>query len=463
MAEAQVAQARGGAERPAKLQWSKYQIYLVGLLLLVTVSNYLDRIVIGVLQEPIKVDLGLSDKQLGLLSGPAFALFYSVAGIPVARLAERANRARVLAVAIAVWSIMTAACGLARNYVVLLLCRVGVGMGGGGCIPVSHSLLADNFSMRQRGVVMSIVSAAPSIATILAPIIGGLVAEHYGWRTAFIVVGLPGLLLAVLVWFTVREPRTERTVAERPKSNFWADLKQLFSNPTFAFLFIGGAFIGVAYSGLTAFTVSFLMRSHDMALSQAGGVLGLSGLFGLAGTFIGGFVADRYAGKRGLSYLITPAVGGVLTWACYMAAFQLPSWPMAMAALLAAAVAYNLKNGPIYASVQNVAPDHMRATASAIFMFGATVLGSTTGPLVAGIVSDSAASRMFPAALGAFEAACPGGRAPKGAGEPLASACASASAGGLETALLVVACGFLVATVFLVLSALALRKQRAAG
>ena len=193
-----------------KLQWRPYQIYLVGLLLLVTVSNYLDRIVIGVLQEPIKIELGLTDRQLGLLTGPAFALFYSVAGIPVARLAERANRAHVLGAAIAVWSVMTALCGTAKNYAVLLLCRVGVGMGEGGCIPVSHSLLADNFSMRQRGVVMSIVSAAPSVATILAPIIGGLVAEYYGWRMAFLIVGLPGLLLAVLVWFTIREPRTAR-------------------------------------------------------------------------------------------------------------------------------------------------------------------------------------------------------------------------------------------------------------
>jgi predicted MFS family arabinose efflux permease len=454
MSETQVA-----AAPPAKLKWSTYQIYLVGLLLLVTVSNYLDRIVIGVLQEPIKIELGLTDRQLGLLTGPAFALFYSVAGIPVARLAERANRAHVLGAAIAVWSVMTALCGAAKNYAVLLLCRVGVGMGEGGCIPVSHSLLADNFSMRQRGVVMSIVSAAPSIATILAPIIGGLVAEYYGWRMAFLIVGLPGLLLALLVWFTIKEPRTAREVAERPKSSFVTDLKWLLRSRVFVFLFIGGALIGMANAGMAAFTVSFLMRSHDMALSQAGGVLGLSGLFGLGGTFIGGFLADRFAGKHGMSYLIVPAVGGVLTWACFMAAFQLPNWPAAMAALMGAAVAYNLKNGPIYASVQNVSPDRMRATATAIFMFGATVLGSTFGPLVTGIVSDVVAGRVFPQALGAFEAVCPGGRAPKGAAEPLASACAAASATGLQTALIVVASGFLISAIFLTLSALALRKS----
>jgi predicted MFS family arabinose efflux permease len=456
-------EANAEPEGPAKLRWRPYQIYLVALLLLVTVSNYLDRIIMGVLQEPIKIELGLSDKQLGLLTGPAFALFYSVAGIPVARLAERANRAKVLAAAITVWSAMTAACGVAQNYISLLLFRIGVGAGEGGCIPVSHSLLADNFTMRQRGIVMSIVSAAPSIATIFAPVIAGVIADQYGWRAAFLAVGIPGLLLAALTWFTIREPRARGAVAERRKSSFVSDLKWLIANRTFVFLFIGGAMIGVAYSGVTAFTVSFLMRSHDMALSQAGGILGLSGGFGLLGTFLGGFLSDRFGGKRGLSYLIVPAVGGVLTWICYMFAFQLPEWSMAMVALLAAAVAYNLKNGPIYASVQNVAPDHMRATASAIFMFGATVIGSTTGPLVAGIVSDNSAARVFPAGLGAFASACPGGRAPAGAAEPLHAACAQASAAGLETALVVVACGFLVASLFLVLAALALRKATRAS
>lgn len=440
-----------------KLQWRPYQIYVVALLLLITVCNYLDRIVIGVLQEPIKAELGLSDKQLGLLTGPAFALFYSVAGIPVARLAERVNRGGLMAVVVAVWSLMTALCGTAKNFASLLVFRVGVGMGEGGCIPVSHSLLADNFSMRQRGIVMSIVSSAPSIATIMAPIVGGLVAEHYGWRMAFLVVGLPGLAIALLTWFTLKDPRTAKPASERPKSSFSKDLKWLVSSRAFVNLFVGGAFIGAAYSGITAFTVSFLMRSHGLSLSEAGGLVGLSGLLGLAGNFIGGFVADRFADDRGRSYLITPAVGGVLTWALYLAAFRIGDWAVAMPCLLAAAVAYNLKNGPIYASVQNVAPGHMRATASAVFMFGATVLGSMTGPLLAGVVSDAAANSAFKG-VGGFLSACPGGRAPAGAGEALAGACASASAVGLQTALAVVCTGFLISSVFLAISAMSLKR-----
>lgn len=453
-----------GDER-SKPRLRPYQIYIVALLLLITICNYLDRIVLNVLQEPIKRELGLSDWQLGLLSGPAFALFYSVAGIPVARLAERANRARLMAAVVAVWSTMTALCGFATGFVQLLLCRVGVGMGEGGCLPVSHSLLADNFSMRQRGMVMSVVSTAPSFATILAPIIGGLVAQQWGWRAAFLVVGLPGLVLALITWLTLRDPRDDATaeakaeIAARPRSTFAADLGWLLRNPAFVLVVIGGAFIGLAYNGVTVFTVSFMMRSHGLTLAQAGGVVGLSGMLGLAGTFIGGFAADRLADARGRSYVLVPAVGGVLTCLFYVLAFTQQNWTIGLPFLLAAAVAYNLKNGPMYAAVQNIVPGTMRATGAAVFMFGATVVGSMGGPLLAGGVSDSVAARAFPVALGQFHTACPGGRAPKGAAEALAGACAQASASGLQTALVVVSFGFVVAALFLVLASRSLKAR----
>lgn len=443
----------------SKIVWRPYHIYIVGLLLLITICNYLDRIVLNVLQEPIKRELRLSDWQLGLLSGPAFALFYSVAGIPVARLAERTNRARLMAAVVAVWSTMTALCGVAQGFVQLLLFRVGVGMGEGGCLPVSHSLLADNFSMRQRGMVMSIVSTAPSFATILAPIVGGLIAQQWGWRAAFLVVGLPGLLLALLAWLTLREPRdrthTETFAKVEAKSNstFLADLGVLLRNPAFVMLVVGGAFIGLAYNGVTVFTVSFMMRTHGLTLSEAGGVVGLGGMLGLAGTFLGGLAADKLTDARGRSYVLVPAVGGVLTCLFYGLAFAQQNWVLGLPLLLAASVAYNLKNGPMYAAVQNIVPGTMRATGAAVFMFGATVIGGMTGPLLAGGVSDSVAGQAFPAALGVFHAACPGGRAAKGAAADVAQACAHASAAGLQTALVVVSMGFLLAAIFLVIGA----------
>jgi predicted MFS family arabinose efflux permease len=458
--------AKGEADvRAPAIRWRPYQIYIVALLLLVTVCNYLDRIILGVLQEPIKRELALSDWQLGLLSGPAFALFYSVAGIPIARLAERVNRASLLAFVVAFWSAMTAFCGLSQGFVQLLLARVGVGMGEGGCIPISHSLLADNFSMRQRGVVMSVVSTAPSLATILAPIVGGLVAQQVGWRVAFLAVGLPGLLLAVLVWLTLKEPRAQgqsaAAKADQPKRSFISDFKWLLANRAFVWVFIGGAFIGLAYNATTVFTVSFMIRSHGLTLAQAGGVLGLSGMVGLAGTFIGGLAADRFADDRGRSYVLVPAVGAVLTCLFYVLAFTQPNWAIGMPLLLASSVAYNLKNGPMYAAVQNIVPGTMRATGAAVFMFGATVVGSMVGPLLAGGISDAVAGQRFPAALGRFTAMCPGGHAAKGAAAEIGGACAAASAAGLQTALVTVSFGFLLAAVFLVLAGRSLKSRAA--
>ena len=463
MSEAQIEAEAPPRHQPPATRWRPYQIYIVALLLLVTVCNYLDRIILGVLQEPIKRELSLSDAQLGLLSGPAFAIFYSVAGIPIARLAERINRAGLLAFVVAFWSAMTAFCGLSQGYVQLLLSRVGVGMGEGGCIPISHSLLADNFSMRQRGVVMSIVSTAPSLATILAPVIGGLVAQQYGWRVAFLTVGLPGVVLALLVWLTLKEPRAQGLAAtaktDRPKSSFVSDLRWLMANRAFVWVFIGGAFIGLAYNATTVFTVSFMIRSHGLTLAQAGGVLGLSGMVGLVGTFIGGFAADRFADDRGRSYVLVPAVGAVLTCVFYVLAFTQSNWALGMPFLLASSVAYNLKNGPMYAAVQNIVPGTMRATGAAVFMFGATVVGAMVGPVLAGGISDMVSSERFPAALGRFAAMCPGGHAAKGAAADIGAACAAASAAGLQTALVAVSFGFVVAGAFLVLASRALKPR----
>lgn len=442
--------------------WRPYQIYVVGLLLAVTVCNYLDRIVLGVLQEPIKHELHLSDAQLGLLTGPAFALFYSLSGIPAARFAERFNRSSLLAISIGVWSAMTALCGVAQNFVQLLLFRIGVGAGEGGCIPITHSVLADYFTVRQRGFVMSIVSSAPPLASIIAPIVGGLVAETWGWRAAFLVLGLPGVVLALLVRFTLKEPRAKTAeVAERKPTTFLADFKWLLRNRAFVFVFIGGAFVGIANAGIAGFTVSFLLRTHELTLSQAGGIVGMTGLAGLFGAMLGGVLADWFADDRGRSYVLVPALGSGLAAIAFAIAFWVPDWRIAMPLLLAAAVAYNMKNGPIYAAIQNMVPSNMRATGVAVFMVGATVVGSTVGPLLTGIISDMVAAGRFPQNLGAFTASCPGGRAPQGAAEALTAACAQASAGGLQTALIVMSITFLISMTFLALASRTIRINAA--
>jgi predicted MFS family arabinose efflux permease len=448
--------ADGLAEQPRTL-WRPYQIYVVALLLLVTVCNYLDRIVLGVLQEPIKGELRLADWQLGLLNGPAFALLYSVAGIPVARLAERLNRSTLMAAATGAWSLLTALCATALGFGQLLLLRMGVGMAEGGCVPVSHSLLSDYFTPRQRGTVMSFVSAAPSLATILAPVIGGFAAEAWGWRTAFLIVAGPGVLLALLVKFTLKDPRVAAAAGSKapPRNSFWTDLKWLLRSRAFVFIFIGGAFIGIGNGGVVAFSVSFLIRDHHLPLSAAGGVVGLTGLTGLIGAFLGGVLADRLSGKQGRSYVLIPAIGSLLAFLAYGAAFTVSDWALALPLLLGASVAYNLKNGPLYAAVQNLVPSTMRATGSAVFMVGATVIGSMVGPLLTGFLSDRFAGAAFP--LGVFAQLCPGGKASAGAPAALVGACARASALGLKHALMTNAFAFILAAVFLALAAMAFR------
>jgi len=447
------------AAEPTRVKWTKYQIYVVALLLLVTVCNYLDRIVLGVLQEPIKHELRLADWQLGLLSGPAFAILYSVAGLPVARLAERFNRSTLLSIATAAWSLMTALCAAAQGFGQLLLFRMGVGMAEGGCVPVSHSLLSNYFPAKQRGVVMSFVSGAPSIATSLAPVIGGLAAETWGWRAAFLIVALPGIFLALLVRATLKDPRVKAPVEAKTAkpATFWADVSWLAKTPAFVCVFIGGALIGIGNGGVVAFSVSFLIRNHHLPLSQAGGVVGLTGMTGLIGAFLGGYLSDKFADSRGRSYVLLPAIGSVLAFTLYLAAFTVDTWALALPLLLSAAVAYNLKNGPLYAAVQNIVPSHMRATGAAVFMVAATVIGSMVGPLLTGVLSDLFATGAFPAALGDFGAMCPGGRAPAGADAALTAACAGASALGLKYALMANAFSFILAAVFMVLASRTIR------
>lgn len=447
------------AAEPTRVKWTKYQIYVVALLLLVTVCNYLDRIVLGVLQEPIKHELRLADWQLGLLSGPAFAILYSVAGLPVARLAERFNRSTLLSIATGAWSLMTALCAAAQGFGQLLLFRMGVGMAEGGCVPVSHSLLSNYFPAKQRGVVMSFVSAAPSIATILAPVIGGLAAETWGWRAAFLIVALPGVFLALLVRATLKDPRVKAPKESKTAkpATFWADVSWLAKTPAFVCVFIGGALIGIGNGGVVAFSVSFLIRNHHLPLSQAGGVVGLTGMTGLIGAFLGGYLSDKFADSRGRSYVLLPAIGSVLAFSLYLAAFTVDTWALALPLLLSAAVAYNLKNGPLYAAVQNIVPSHMRATGAAVFMVAATVIGSMVGPLLTGVLSDLFANGVFPAALGDFGAMCPGGRAPAAAEAALTAACAGASALGLKYALMANAFSFILAAVFMVLASRTIR------
>jgi predicted MFS family arabinose efflux permease len=441
--------AAAASTRAASSMWRPYQIYVLVLLTLITVLNYLDRGILSILQEPIKHDLRLSDWQLGLLSGPAFSIFYSLAGVPAARFADRMHRGALLAYALGVWSTMTALCGAAGGFVQLALCRVGVGMGEGGCIPISYSLLAETFHARQRGLVMSIVSAGNPMSAIITPLVAAYVAHEFGWRAAFFAVGLPGVAIAVLVRLTLKEPRAKADAGEGARPTLLADARELFGSKVFLFLFISAVFTGVGVSGVGAFRVSYLARNLHLDLTHAGGILSLAGVVGLVGSYAGGYLADRFSGPRRRSYVIVPAISGALTTIAYLVSFISLNLTVVIAALMISSFTYNLKDGPTYAAVQNALSSKMRATGQAFYMVAATAIGGGCGPMLAGGVSDFVAGRAFQGPV-SYALACPGGRAAAHATVAATKACAVASADGLRVALVVVSFAFLIASVFLI-------------
>src|SRR5690606_2417745 len=284
--------------------WTGRQISVLMTLILVNVFNVLDRGILAILQQPIKEDLLLSDWQLGILSGPAFAALYAVSGVPIARLADRGNRSLILAIAVSVWSMMTALCGVAQSYFHLLICRLGVGAGEGACTPTTHALISSHFSARQRGLAMAVLTTSIPIAQMMAPLLGGYATAVWGWRTAFLIAGLPGILVAGLVLVVLRErPNEESGASAKTSTSYWTNVKALLGHRPYLFLCLASVFMGQALSTTNAFSASFFMRQHGFSVEQAGWVTAAGlGIAGFLGTMIGGVLADRFAGRHGRSY-----------------------------------------------------------------------------------------------------------------------------------------------------------------
>lgn len=432
--------AEGGVAGEAPRRWTRYQAYMIGILVLVSICNTMDRGVLNLVQEHVKVELALTDLQLGMLSGPVFAIFYTISGLPVARLSERFNRGRLLSACLAFWSAATLFCSTATSFIQIALFRAGVGLREGGANPISHSLVADTFSARQRGVAMSVLSAAIPLGMVVAPLLIGFVAHNWGWRAAFLAAGIPGLILAPMTWLTLREPRSQK--AERPKpAPFLSDLSWLFRNRSFMWVFIAAMFNGVGIHGTSIFTTSFLLRQYELNLAEVGTVISIAGAMGLIGTFIGGYLADKFADDRGRSYVLVPAVGAALSFIAFALAFRMESVALGIAFILIGNIVTDLKNGPNWAAVQNIVPSTMRTTASAIFFIAATVLGTGLGGLLVGAFSDFAAAQHF--TLGDVSTMCVGGRGVAGMTDIVDVACREAAAAGLQAALAILPFTFL--------------------
>jgi len=379
--------------------------YALALLVVIYVLHNLDRQIINILAEPIRLDLGLRDWQVGIMTGLPFALFYATLGIPIARLAERGNRARIIAISVVVWSGFTAVCGLSQTFVQLILARIGVGIGEAGCTPAAHSLISDMVPREKRASALGAYSMGGPIGALLGMAIGGLLIDLWGWRSGFFVAAAPGLVLGALAAFTLHEPRTTQAPATQgvlPVPTFMEAMRELRACRTFWLFSAGAALQAVVLYGHGAFLGSFFFRNHGPELAQAAagfgmktaGFLGLaigliSGLSGLVGAYAGGKLADRHVAATNPGAVATQvALFNLLAAPIYIAAMLAPSANVALFLLIIPSLSYGMTYGPIFSVFQSVVQPRTRATAVAIYLLVANLLGLGVGPLLVGMVSD---------------------------------------------------------------------------
>ena len=371
-----------------------YRHYVLAVLLSGYVLNAFDRSVLNLLLEPIRQEFGLSDTQLGLLSGVAFALFYSTVAIPVATLADRWSRRNVLALSVLVWTVMTALCGVAGSFAALLLARIGVAVGEAGCNPPSHSLLADYFPAQQRATALGIYALGAPLGAMLTGLVGGWGSEHLGWRGTMLLAGAPGLLLVPLLFLTVAEPQrpAPRPRTQEPSTGMHAALSYLWSRPTYRHLCLAAALHSFAMYGASSFNPAYLTRSHGWTGSDIGQLVALTGLAGLAGTFLRGFVSDRLGAVRNEPrwQLWIPGIATFALIPVQMVSYLGSGSAMAIALLLSSLLSL-VFFGPSYATAQALAQPGMRAMAAAMLLFSKALIGMGLGPLVVGMLSDQLA------------------------------------------------------------------------
>ncbi len=367
-----------------------YSRYVMAVLFAVYVMSYIDRQLASVLLEDMKHDLGASDAQMGLLTGVAFAIVYATLGIPIARWADRGVRRSIIAGGLAVWSVATALTGAGRSYFEVLLARFGVGAGESAAGPPGHALLSDYFPLEQRGRALAIYSAGGSLGMMLGMWLGGLLGDLYGWRAAFVIVGLPGLALAVLVRATVREPvrgRFDNTPPPRRES-LRVVATTLWQTRSFRWMTLAATLHVFAGFGASTWSPAFLMRIHDMTVSEAGFWLGpVVGTGGFIGGLFWGWAVDA-AGKRDLRwYMWLPTIA---TMVAMPFSYTFLLWPDQNAIYFQIVAAFfgNCYAGATFAMVQSLARPHMRAMAAAGVLFVMNLGGLGLGPTIIGFMND---------------------------------------------------------------------------
>lgn len=369
--------------------------YALALLYVTYVVNIIDRHIINILVEPVQAELALSDTQIGFVTGLAFAFFYTVMGIPLALLADRRNRARLVCLCSALWSAMTAASGAATGFASLVASRMGVGIGEAGLTPTATSLVGDLFPPRARGTALGIYISAVPVGTMLAGLVGGWLASAWGWRATFHALGALGLALTVVFWLTFREPARGRfdEPASRPRQasySFLETVAHLYGMRSCRYFFAAFAIVGFVGAAINNWSPAFFMRSHGMDLMQMAASVGLVfGIGGAVGMVGGGWMADGFSRRGPASYLKMPAVAVLLALPLYFAAFLVGRTSVAVALLVVPVTVGAVILPPVLALLQRLTPHNMRAVSVAVFLIVVHLVGMGFGPVLVGRFSDA--------------------------------------------------------------------------
>lgn len=383
--------------------------YTMGLLLLIYTLGFLDRQVVNILAEPIKQELGLSDGQLGALTGLAFALFYTTLGIPVARLADRYDRSRIIAASLTIWSSFTALSGAAGSFAALFAMRVGVGVGEAGCNPPATSLIADIVPRAKRASAMAVYALGNPLGSMIGLAFGGIIAAQFGWRTAFVIAGVPGIAIAMLALFTLKDPRAAASKSD-DTPRIGEALREIAGRRAFWFLGLGAAMMAFVSYGKVAFYASFFLRNHASGLEQAGAdiaaatgvtlaplallgvLLGvLLGGSGALGMVIGGRLADRAARRSAAAYMTAPTIAAVVQMPFFVAALFVDGFWASIGLLCIPALLTTFWFGPLFAVVAGIVRPRVRSTAAAAMQLVINILGLGFGPLTVGLLSGALA------------------------------------------------------------------------
>ncbi|THD65917.1 MFS transporter [Phenylobacterium sp.] len=440
---------------------ANYKRLVLFLLVTAYTLNFIDRTIIATLGQPIKDALHISDAQIGLLGGLYFALLYTFLGIPIARLAERYSRVNIISVAILIWSGFTALCGAATSFATLGAFRFGVGVGEAGLSPPAQSLISDYYPPKERASALSIYSFGIPMGTMIGAVAGGYIAKTFGWHMAFMVVGLPGVAVAIALKLLVKEPPrghsetpvthlvAEDALPDAPAkrgelAEMWAVFKILFLKWPVFNMVMGITLVSFAGYGGGQFAQPYFVRTFHLDYAAVGLIVGLAAGFSQGiGTLVGGPITDALS--RRLSsrwYALVPAIGVALAYPAIVGIYTAPTWQTAAAFMLIPGALSYVYLAPTFGVIQNMAPTHQRATAAALLLFFLNLLALGGGPPFTGWVIDHFAAFHFahPAATSLgdaisgffgihpadFQTACPGGKAAKGAADAAKAACSGA-------------------------------------